>query len=99
MRRAGLMCAVLLSAATLAAQRQAPPDNAPLALTNATVVNVRDGRVTPNATIVLRDGRIASIGAGPAPAGVRVLDLKGKYVMPGLIDAHTHADNLAAFRR
>lgn len=69
------------------------------ALVNANVVDVRDGRVTPNATIVLRDGRIASIGAGPAPAGVRVLDLKGKYVLPGLIDAHTHADNFAAFRR
>jgi imidazolonepropionase-like amidohydrolase len=33
------------------------------------------------------------------PAGVRVLDLKGKHVLPGLIDAHTHADNFTAFRR
>ncbi len=91
--------AVLCTSITLAAQGPAPLSNEPLALVNATVVNVRDGRITPNATIVLRDGRIASIGSGAAPSGVRVLDLKGKYVLPGLIDAHTHADSFAAFRR
>src|SRR5450759_3168345 len=90
---------VLASVASLSAQRPTTPSNEPLALVNANVVNVRDGRVTPNATLVLRDGKIASIGSGAAPSGVRVLDLKGKYVLPGLIDAHTHADNFAAFRR
>ena len=90
---------VLASVASLSAQRPTTPSNEPLALVNANVVNLRDGRVTPNATLVLRDGKIASIGSGAAPSGVRVLDLKGKYVLPGLIDAHTHADNFAAFRR
>jgi imidazolonepropionase-like amidohydrolase len=90
---------VLASVTSLSAQRPTTPSNEPLALVNANVVNVRDGRVTPNATLVLRDGKIASIGSGAAPSGVRVLDLKGKYVLPGLIDAHTHADNFAAFRR
>src|SRR3954465_6540244 len=70
-----------------------------LALVNATVVNVRDGRVTANTTIVLRGGRIVSIATAGAPAGVRAIDLKGKYVLPGLIDAHTHAADFAAFRR
>jgi imidazolonepropionase-like amidohydrolase len=55
--------------------------------------------VTANATVVLRNGRIESIGTAAAPADARVVDLKGKYMMPGLIDAHTHADNFAAFRR
>ncbi len=90
---------VLASVASLSAQRPTTPSNEPLALVNANVVNLRDGRVTPNATLVLRDGKIASIGSGAAPSGVRVLDLEGKYVLPGLIDAHTHADNFAAFRR
>jgi len=99
MRRLAVLAAVLCGPATIVAQPSTAQPDQPTALVHAHVVDVRDGRVTPNATIVLRDGRIASIGIGPVPAGVRVLDLKGKYVLPGLIDAHTHADNFAAFRR
>jgi imidazolonepropionase-like amidohydrolase len=47
-----------------------------------------------NANVV--DVRVA---AGAVPAGVKTIDLKGKYVLPGLIDAHTHAADFAAFRR
>src|SRR5205814_2660522 len=68
-------------------------------LINVNVVNVRDGRITPGATIVMRAGRIESVGSAAAPGGMKALDLKGKYVLPGLIDAHTHAADLAAFRR
>jgi len=101
MPRIALAVAVLCTLGHASAQPPvAPAGAAPdLALVNANVVNVRDGRVTANATIVLRGGRIASIGTAAAPAGVRVLDLKGKYVLPGLIDAHTHAADAAAFRR
>ena len=99
MRRLAVLAAVLCGPVTIVAQPSTAQSDQPTALVHAHAVDVRDGRVTPNATIVLRDGRIASIGIGPVPAGVRVLDLKGKYVLPGLIDAHTHADNFAAFRR
>jgi imidazolonepropionase-like amidohydrolase len=99
MRRLAVLAAVLCGPVTIVAQPSTAQPDQPTALIHAHAVDVRDGRVTPNATIVLRDGRIASIGIGPVPAGVRVLDLKGKYVLPGLIDAHTHADNFAAFRR
>ena len=99
MKKLSLGIAVLPFAATLAAQPGALPSSGPLALINASLLNVRDGRITPNATIVLRNGKIDAVGSGAAPAGVRAIDLKGKYVLPGLIDAHTHADNLAAFRR
>jgi imidazolonepropionase-like amidohydrolase len=40
--------------------------------------------------VVIRDGRIESIGA-PAPAGAEVIDARGGTVLPGLIDAHCHA--------
>jgi imidazolonepropionase-like amidohydrolase len=93
-----VLCMTVLAAAQVA-QVTPATSTEPLALVNATVVNVRDGKIAANATIVLRDGRIASVGTGAAPAGVKAIDLKGKYVVPGLIDAHTHADNFAAFRR
>lgn len=43
-------------------------------------------------TIVVQDGRIAALHDGflPAPAGARVVDLKGRTVLPGLVDSHTH---------
>ena len=70
----------------------------PLCLTNANVVDVRNGRVRPRAVLVLRHGKIASVGAGAAPPGVKVFDLKGKYVLPGLIDCHAHLATLPAAR-
>jgi imidazolonepropionase-like amidohydrolase len=91
--------AIVAVAVTLAAQSPSVPSNGPLALVNANLVNVRDGRVTSGATVVLRNGRIESINTSPAPAGVRTLDLKGKYLLPGLIDAHTHAADFPSFRR
>lgn len=97
MRQLCLAIAILGTGAILPAQ--SPPAAEPLALVHAHVLNVRTGAVTAGATLILRDGRIESIGTAAPPAGVRVLDLRGKYVLPGLIDAHTHADNFAAFRR
>ncbi len=85
---------MLVTAGSVTAQVPAEP----LALTNANVVDVRGGRIVANATVVVRDGRIASVATGPAPAGVRTLDLRGHYLLPGLVDAHTHIATLAAAR-
>jgi imidazolonepropionase-like amidohydrolase len=43
-------------------------------------------------TITISDGRITAVadGLNPAPAGARLVDLSGKTVLPGLIDAHVH---------
>jgi len=98
MSRLTAVLIVLGAVATVLAQTPRPQVEA-LAIVRANVINVRDGRVTANATVVLRDGRIESIGAGSAPAGMKVLDAAGKYLLPGLIDAHTHASDFAAFRR
>jgi imidazolonepropionase-like amidohydrolase len=68
-------------------------------LINASIVDVRSGRISASSTIVLRNGKIESIGSHPRPVNTKVVDLKGKYVLPGLIDAHSHPANLEAFRR
>lgn len=81
----------------LIAQRAAVPPQDPTRLVNANVVNVRDGKIVPNATIVLRDGKITSVGTGAA-AGTKVIDVGGRYVVPGLFDAHTHIADLRAAR-
>jgi imidazolonepropionase-like amidohydrolase len=58
------------------------------------------GRTIPNATIVVRDGRIVSVESGVAPAapkrdsreGGPTYDLRGLTILPGLIDTHVHLD-------
>jgi imidazolonepropionase-like amidohydrolase len=89
---------VLFSAAALGAQRPAVPPQEPLALINANVVNVRDGGVARGSTVLLRGGRIESVGVAPAPVGIRTIDLRGRYVVPGLIDAHVHVGSAAQMR-
>ncbi len=42
--------------------------------------------------LAIQDGRVAQIGASGALAGVRELDVAGRYVSPGFIDIHTHSD-------
>ena len=84
--------------AFVAAQTGPLPPQEPAALINANVVNVRDGKIVPKATVLLRDGKIVSVGSGAAPSGVKVIDVRGKYVIPGLIDAHTHIANFRAAR-
>ena len=59
-------------------------------ITNAHII-VGNGQVIENGSIVVRDGRIASIAAGkPAKSAGRVIDAKGMSAMPGFIDAHRH---------
>jgi hypothetical protein len=77
--------------------RDAQPSGPALVIRNARVF---DGeRVHDNASVVVRGGRIAAIGASvDVPAGATVIDGAGKTLLPGLIDAHTHAFNDALAR-
>lgn len=88
-----LLGSLLLLAAPVTAQD--------LVLRNANVVDVTDGSVRSGVTVVVRDGRIRTVGAdAPADAGdARVVDLAGKYVAPGLIDAHVHVGGTDQARR
>ncbi len=71
--------------------RVACADEAPLLIRAGHVVDVVAGRLTGPQTILVREGRIAEVGASvAAPAGARVVDLSDYTVLPGLMDAHTH---------
>jgi imidazolonepropionase-like amidohydrolase len=57
---------------------------------NGTVLTVTHG-VIQNGSVLVRNGKIAEVGQNiAAPAGATVIDATGKFVMPGLIDAHSH---------
>jgi imidazolonepropionase-like amidohydrolase len=87
-----LLAAVLVPSAAprVAGQAQTP---GVVAIRNATLVTVSRGTIN-NGTIVLRDGKIAALGTNvQVPAGATVVDGTGKFVTPGLIDAHSHIGN------
>jgi imidazolonepropionase-like amidohydrolase len=57
---------------------------------NATVITV-SGETLENTDVLVRDGIISQIGRSiTTPRGVEVVDAEGKYLMPGIIDAHSH---------
>jgi len=61
-----------------------------LVISNARII-VGTGSVIESGTLVVRSGRIATVGAGAtAPAGMRVIDARGMTIMPGFIDGHRH---------
>jgi hypothetical protein len=67
-----------------------------LAITGATIIDIRDGSRTSDTVIVIDSGKIAAVGrAGETqiPSGARIVDARGKYVIPGLWDVHTHIQN------
>lgn len=61
-----------------------------LLIKNATVLTVTKG-ILENTDILVRDGKIRRIGKNlNAPKGVETIDATGQFVMPGIIDAHSH---------
>lgn len=57
---------------------------------NATVLTASRGTLE-NADVLMRDGKIAAVGAGlGAPGDAVVVDATGKFVTPGIFDAHSH---------
>ena len=85
MRRVAYAC-LLIPGLTAAAQR-------PIAFTHVSIIDARDSLPRPDQTVVVRGGRIASAGPAstiPLPAGARVIDGRGKYLLPGFWDMHVH---------
>lgn len=81
----------VLLAAALQPTPAASPAAGTWAITNATILTVGPAGTISNGTVLVREGRIAAVGADVrVPAGATVVDGRGLYVMPGIIDAHSH---------
>src|SRR5688572_33469393 len=81
----------LFAASTAGAQVMMPvaPQSQPVVLRGATIHTVSRG-VIPNGTIVLEGGKITAIGTNvTVPRGAKIVDVTGKHIYPGLIDAYS----------
>jgi imidazolonepropionase-like amidohydrolase len=88
MKRASTL--IILAAALLFAARATAQV---IALTHATVVDGTGAGPQKDVTIVMENGRIRDMGPSSklsVPAGASVVDLKGKFIVPGIINAHGH---------
>jgi imidazolonepropionase-like amidohydrolase len=93
MLRATIAVVLIVPIIVASAHSQGP---AVRAFTGATLIDGTDRAPVPNATIVVREGRI--VAAGPAssvtiPAGAQRVSLAGKTVIPGIINAHGHVND------
>ena len=80
-------CVLLLSLAGALAAQEARP----IVLHAARLIDVETGRVIAPAEVLVRGGRIVEAGASVThPAGADMIDLGGRTLLPGLIDAHVH---------
>ncbi len=84
---AATMCPMRLLPLLLAAASAFAED---IAFVDVTVVPMDRNRVLEHQTVVVRDGRIAAVGAEKPPEGATVIDGRGRFLMPGLADLHVH---------
>src|SRR5690606_6692163 len=84
MRRIRLLLLIVTIAVAVPARGQ------DLFISNATVLTVTNGTIE-NGDVLVRNGKIAEVGVDlRAPRGIPTIDASGMYLMPGIIDAHSH---------
>ncbi|MBA3522591.1 MAG: amidohydrolase family protein [Gemmatimonadales bacterium] len=91
MRLSSFPAALALGLGLLLGCRQAPPNG--LALVGATLIDGTGGPALVDAAIVVREGRIESVGTRVGfdlPARTTEVDVRGRWIIPGLVDAHAH---------
>ena len=78
-------------AAVVPAQTRSTPRPDEILIRNATVLTITRGTLS-NADVLIRRGKIAGVGKGlKASSSAKVIDATGKFVMPGIIDCHSHS--------
>jgi imidazolonepropionase-like amidohydrolase len=97
-----LLLALLLAVSFVRANKSsAQTDTNLLALTHANLIDGTSPEARRDVTVLIRGARIESITLGSValPASANVLDLQGRWLLPGFVDAHTHVADLASARR
>ncbi|MEO9485598.1 MAG: amidohydrolase family protein [Ekhidna sp.] len=85
MKKINIIIALLLSIVFVTAQEKGS-----VLIKNGTVLTVTNGTLE-NTDVLIRDGKISKIGKNlNAPSGAKTIDANGLFVMPGIIDAHSH---------
>ncbi|MEO6977052.1 MAG: hypothetical protein ABI113_01700, partial [Mucilaginibacter sp.] len=59
-------------------------------IVNVNIVNVENQKILSGLTIVIQGNKIAFVGKVQLPPNARVVDAGGKYLIPGMVDAHVH---------
>jgi len=82
------LAALALPARPSARQTPAPP----IVIRGVTLIDGTGRAPLPNATVIVEGARITQVGTQPltVPSGAQVVDGRGKFLMPGLIDVHVH---------
>lgn len=88
--RALVVCGLWLAVLCITTARAQDSRSRVTVIRGATILTVTKGRIE-NGSILIRDGKIAAVGKTvDVPPGATVIDATGKYVMPGIIDCHSH---------
>ena len=93
---------VLVWIISVAAVGQADGGDNSLAIVGVTVIDGNGGTPLPDATVVVGDGKILALGSAAAvtvPADARVIDGRGHYLLPGIVDSNVHASVYGNARR
>jgi imidazolonepropionase-like amidohydrolase len=95
-----LLVFAMMPFATAAALARSLPPRQPIAITDVTIIDVRNGRTSGTRTVVIDHGRIVAIDgrAKDIPADAQRVDGRGKFLIPGLVDMHVHLFNLSSHR-
>jgi imidazolonepropionase-like amidohydrolase len=92
-----MLAAVLGCANQASSQIPDPTEGCVTAFVDVTVVPMDRERLVPHQTVVVRGAKIANIGPAArihVPLGAQRIDGRGKYLMPGLADMHSHPERL-----
>jgi imidazolonepropionase-like amidohydrolase len=89
--RAAIICLLCFFAIPLSTRTATPPDAPPVILIqNATILTVSHGTIE-HGSILIKNGKIAEVGTSiKAPKDAQVVDAAGQFVIPGIIDCHSH---------